>query len=266
MTLRKYIKKWLYGSCPGFSGSFPYCGVRAYFPKGSAIFARTCEQGIYEKNITRLLVRMTKPGEYLFDVGANIGLIALPVLAWGSETRVVSFEPSPNSLDCLLRTHAGSGFGERWRIIAKAAGRTAGVTGFYLSSASLGDYDSIVDTGRSGERRKVTVEITTLDATWEEMGCPAVSMIKMDIEGGETEALAGARRLISAQKPGIILEWYEGNLTPYGYDPASLLDIAAGLGYGVLSVPGLVPIDGAPMLLAHMITAEAFLLLPKSKI
>jgi len=265
MTFRKRFKKWLYGSCPGFAGCFPYCGILTYFPKGSAIFSRACEQGIYEHSISQLLSALTKPGTYLFDVGANIGLTAIPVLAWGENKWVVSFEPSANTLGYLEQTQAGSGYGERWRIVGKAVGRAKGTTDFFISSAELGDYDSLVDTGRSGLRTKLTVEVTTLDATWEELGCPPVSMIKMDIEGAETEALAGAQKLIDSQKPSIILEWYEGNLKAYGHDSGSLLKIAEDLGYQVLSVPGLVPIDNVPALLAHMITAEAFLLLPNGK-
>ena len=68
--------------------------------------------------------------------------------------------------------------------------------------------------------------------------------------------------MIHATKPTIILEWYEDNLIPYGYRPESLLDIAAGMGYRVLSVPGLVPIDTPSLLRAHMVSAEAFMLIP----
>jgi FkbM family methyltransferase len=263
MTLKKRIKKWLYGSCPGFAGSFPYCGVRTYFPKGSSIFTRACEQGIYERNISQLLSSLTKPGTFMFDVGANIGLTSIPVLAWGEDKRVVSFEPSANALGYLRRTQAGSGYGDRWRIVGKAAGRAPGTIDFFVSAANLGDFDSMVDTGRSGTRTKQTVEVTTLDLTWDELGRPPVSMIKMDIEGAETEALAGAEKLIRSQKPSIIVEWYEGNLKAYGYDSGSLLKIASDMGYQVLSVPGLVPVDNVPALLAHMVIAEAFLLLPQ---
>ena len=44
MTLRKILKRWLYGSCPGFAGAFPYYGVKIHFPKGSVTFCAACEQ------------------------------------------------------------------------------------------------------------------------------------------------------------------------------------------------------------------------------
>ncbi len=262
MTLRRKLKKWLYGSCPGLAGSFPYCGVKTYFPKGSSIFARACEQGIYEASITRLLVGLTRPGTTMLDVGANIGLTSLPVLHARPTAKVISFEPSPNTLGSLRRTRDESALTDRWQVMGKAAGRAPGTIDFFISSADLGDFDSLVDTGRSGERRKVTVDVTTLDEVWEQQGRPAVSVIKIDVEGAETDVLAGARKLVESERPHIILEWYEDNLKPYGYDPASLLDIAAGLNCKVVSVPGLVPVDNAGVLKVHMITADAFMLVP----
>ena len=232
-----------------------------HFPKESALFARACEQGIYEPNITRLLISLTKSGSTFFDVGANIGLTSVPVLASSSNNSVVSFEPSPSCLESLRKTYGQSAFTDRWKIISKAVGRSSGVTDFFISSPSLSNYDGIVDTGRSGERQKISVEITTLDKAWSELGRPAVSAIKIDVEGAESDVIAGAEELITSQKPSVVLEWYEGNLIPYGRDPASLLEIAARLHYKVLSIPGLVPIEETRVMRAHMITADGFLLI-----
>lgn len=265
MTYRQTLKHFIYSRCPGFRGSFPYCGARTYFPSSSVLFLKACEQGIYEANIVRLLARMTTAETYMYDVGANIGLTSLPVLAWAPGSRVVSFEPSPNALDYLEKTHRGSPYCDRWQVIGRAVGKEVGTVSFSVSGPSHGDYDGLVDTHRSGERQTVTVPITTLDAFWDNAGRPRVSTIKLDIEGAETAALVGACNLIENQRPAIILEWYEENLTAYGYRSESLLSIADSLGYLVLSVPNLVTINEASTLLAHMLFAEAFLLLPKTR-
>src|SRR5207302_6765911 len=100
----KALKRWLYGSCPGFAGSFPYFGTNVYFPKGSLCFRAACEQGIFEAENVRLLQGICRPGSHMFDVGANLGLMALPVLRHVAGCKVVSFEPSPNTLPWLERT------------------------------------------------------------------------------------------------------------------------------------------------------------------
>jgi FkbM family methyltransferase len=51
---------------------------------------------------------MAKPDTTVFDVGANIGLMAIPLLTHVPECRVISFEPSENSVPYLRKTIEGS--------------------------------------------------------------------------------------------------------------------------------------------------------------
>src|ERR1041384_3306601 len=118
---RKIIKKFLYGRCPGFAGSFPYFGVKVFFPPRSLSFYAACEQGIFEHANVRVLEHFVRPDTVVFDVGANIGLMAIPLLQHCSSCKVISFEPSPNVLGSLRKTVQGSPFGDRWRLIEKAA-------------------------------------------------------------------------------------------------------------------------------------------------
>ena len=53
--IRKRLKYWLCGKCPGFAGTFPYYGTQVYFPKDSISFRAVCEQGIFEADNVRLL-------------------------------------------------------------------------------------------------------------------------------------------------------------------------------------------------------------------
>ena len=47
--------------------------------------------------------------------------------------------------------------------------------------------------------------MVTLDEVFPD-GAPEVSLIKVDVEGGEADVLAGARRLIGRDSPALILE------------------------------------------------------------
>jgi len=98
---RKILKRWLYGSCPGFAGTFPYFGTQVHFSKGSRSFRAACDQGIYESDNVRLLTALVRPGTLCLDIGTNIGLMSLPVLKAVSTSRVVSFEASPNVLPSI---------------------------------------------------------------------------------------------------------------------------------------------------------------------
>jgi FkbM family methyltransferase len=262
--LRRAIKKWLYGNCPGFAGSFPYWGTKVYFPKNSLIFDMACEQGTYESENLRLLCSLVEPNSVYFDVGANIGLMSIPILHSCPDCTVVSMEPSPKTLQFLIPTAESSGFGNRWRILGKAAGSSIGSLDFFTASVELGAYDGLRDTKRAGATSKVTVPVTTLDAEWNAMGQPPVSVIKIDVEGAEIEVFQGAISCIKHEQPYILTEWNSLNLSAYKCEPERLITLADNLGYQVFSLPYLLPVTNSAMLRLQMLKTENFLLAPDS--
>src|ERR1051326_4062271 len=108
MRLRKYAKKLIFGSAPYFRGQFTYYGHAVHFPLGSEIFKFACEQGIYERETLYLIMSIVKPGTTYFDVGANIGLLSVPIVAERPGVQVVSIEASPTVLPFLNKTHAAA--------------------------------------------------------------------------------------------------------------------------------------------------------------
>jgi FkbM family methyltransferase len=260
--LRKSIKKLVYGSVPGFRGRFPYYGAQVYFPPNSFAFAGACECGVYERENTKLLRFLAKPGTWMFDVGANIGLMALPVLHDNREVKVLSFEPSPNTAPFLRRTVEGSRYKDRWQLVTKAVGRAVGTTQFHVSPASFDLFDGVAQTGRIRGSEVVELEMTTLDAEWNALGCPAVSVIKIDVEGWESEVLAGAGELVAAQQPSILLEWNAANLAACGVAKGSLLQMAGEMGYRLFNLPDFAEIKDATVLELQMLRGENFLLFP----
>src|SRR5882724_11570282 len=190
--IRKRLKYWLYGQCPGLAGSFRYYGTQVHFPKVSMSFRAACEQAIFEADNVRLLQNLVKPNTTYFDIGANVGLMAIPILHGCSNCLVVSFEPSPNTLPYLQRTASESSFKNRWVIIPRALSDTQGQAEFYLASKEMSMCDGLRDTRRVTVARTVPVEVSTLDAEWSTLGRPVVSVIKCDVEGNELAILKGA--------------------------------------------------------------------------
>ena len=266
MTPRSRFKYWLHQNCPGFTGSFRYFDVEVFFPRSSVIFKMICEQGYYERDNARLLATLAgrKPEGIVFDVGANIGSMAIPVLDSRPTCRVVSFEPSPGTSECLRRTIVGSRFRDRWQLVEKAAGEMVGTCEFFAADSGLDAYNGFANTQRSAKARRLEVQVTTLDAQWKELGCPPVSVIKIDVEGAELQVLGGAREVVATERPAILLEWNMLNLRAYGKVPGDLLVPAAGLGYRVFSAPHLIPVSSVEDLEVQMLQTESFLLVPET--
>lgn len=262
--LKAYLKQWFYGSCPGVAGTFPYFGVRTHFPRNSLIFRLACNQGIYEADNMRLLLSGLRPGTTIFDIGANIGLMSIPLLAREPSITVVSVEPSPANHASLKRTADGSRFRDRWEVVKMAVSDHEGEAELHCAPDAFGAFDSLANTERTEITRTVRVPLTTLDRLWEQRGHPDVSVIKLDVEGAELSALHGSRKCLRATRPLLLVEWTESNLRGFDVPIKALLGFAHEIDYDVFAMPALTRVNTAMHLRSLMQFGESFVLLPRS--
>lgn len=168
--------------------------------------------GAYEDREIAALCAEVIPGTTVLDVGANIGLSALDLArAAGTKGRVIAFEPHPETAD-RLRTNLAANQAGTVTVVETAVGAKPGRITFHesaqptLSSATVIPPDHV---------RSFEVPVSTLDAEWIAAGRPKVSALKIDVEGGEFDALRGAGELLAAERPAILLEaWGEQQLGP----------------------------------------------------
>jgi FkbM family methyltransferase len=266
MSVRKRLKRWLYQSVPGLAGSFPYFGTHVFFARNAYIFTLVCEEGIYEQELLRHVQTVVKAGSWYFDVGANIGLMSVPVLQSCTNVHVLSFEPSPNSRPYLLKTWENCPWKSRWKVVEKAVGDHPGTVQMSLSPRELGGFDSIRYTQRVKHAGVATIEMTTIDAEWRALGRPPVSCMKLDVEGAELMALSGAQELISAARPFIFVEWFEQNFKHYGCKAEDLIAVADDLQYDLFSSAHLTPISSGQILKMHLSQTAYFVLIPRTPV
>jgi len=261
MTLRRRVKYLLHNWCPGFAGRFSYYGTTVHFPPGAPLFREICERGSFEPAVIARLEHLAAEGTTVFDVGANIGLMAIPVLRRRATCRVVSFEPSPNSLPYLQRTARGAGFGERWLVVGKAVAAAVGALDFAVGHPSDALFEGLGSAGRIADARIIQVPATTVDEEWAALGRPPVSVLKIDVEGAEGLVLEGARRMVEACRPAILLEWADAYLAHFGTKADALLSWSQEWGYRLYSVPAGTPVTDPQLLAVQMLNCQNFLLL-----
>ena len=138
--------------------------------------------------------------EVVVDGGAYVGdtLATFLEQSAGRFGSYVAFEPDPVSFT-TLDTVAAS---DRSRITAVQAGLASRTSTARFLSTHGADAHVLVGPGSGGE----SVPVVSLDEYFE--GRPAPTMIKLDIEGAEADALSGARGLLASAPPLLAISAY----------------------------------------------------------
>jgi FkbM family methyltransferase len=161
-------------------------------------------QGGFEDAECRRMLELATPGTTAFDVGANVGIQSIPLAARLTPGRLIALEPIPANAD-RLRANAAANHVENIDLRVLAAGAEVGTVDLHLADdaayATIGAVASHRDTGRS-----IPVAQTTLDTIWDDCGRPSVSVVKVDVEGGEVGVMVGATRMLSQERPAILVE------------------------------------------------------------
>jgi len=162
----------------------------------------------YEPYETQLILRQTKIGDTVVDVGANIGyytvLLADKV---GKTGKVYAFEPDKTNFEILVKNIETNNLKNVVAINA-AVGSISGKKILYKSKNNLGDHKLY------GNGEKETVKIIKLDNYFKDI---KVDLMKIDTQGWEPEVIDGAKELIKKNKPVIFLEY-----SPASYKLAKL--------------------------------------------
>ncbi len=181
--------------------------------------------GSFEPNEFNFLDRLLKPGMVFVDVGANDGYYTLfAARRVGAAGRVVSVEPSSRERGHLERNIARNGVGNV-EIVPAALGASAGHADLHLAHGvhtghnTLGRFahDDVVPA------RVERVPLETLDAVAARLGLAHVDVVKIDVEGGEANVIAGARTVLQSMRPVLMMEVSDGALQAQGSSEAALI-------------------------------------------
>lgn len=149
-----------------------------------------CWLGTYEREKLRHLAHFVRPGATIFDVGAHAGYYTLTFARLvGPEGKVFAFEPNPVNLANLRRHLLVNGI-SNVVVIEGAVSDQVGVTKFAQTSDAY-----------QGKMATNGIEVRTIRLS--DYGAPDI--LKMDIEGAEGLALAGASQILAGQKTRLFI-------------------------------------------------------------
>jgi len=141
-------------------------------------------------------------GDVLFDIGANVGAYSLVAASKpGGGARVYAFEASYMNVAALCANIALNDLARQITPMPVALSATTGTSVFNLraldsGSARHGLGDQMPEDGHVAFRQPVMT--FRLDDLIEHFNVPMPNHIKMDVDGGELDVLAGASRALSS--------------------------------------------------------------------
>lgn len=180
--------------------------------------------GHWEPHVDSVLSALVRPGDTIFDIGANMGYYSVKLggLA-GQGGQVYAFEPNPEMYEVLCDNLHINGMASTSRPFCLAVGENTGKVpfGYERHFPGGGQVGGLTD-----KRETIEVEMVRIDDVVP-TDCVA-DVIKMDVEGYEILALRGMTALLARSPRAVmVLEVSYAQWTPFG-SPAQLLKEIAG--------------------------------------
>lgn len=183
-------------------------------PEASLIWAYPWAVGNVDPQIDSFCRKFISPGAQVWDFGANVGLFSFTAAFFaGPKGSVLSLEPDPFLASLIIKTESNPH--PAYAPVSVITAAVSNETGFAVlevpersraSNAIIGKSEC---TQRGGVRQRFGVCVTTAD----QLGAnhPKPSVVKMDVEGSEYDALIGGEKIFSSARPVFLLEVQKKN-------------------------------------------------------
>ena len=171
--------------------------------------------GLHEFNDMGFLLHFLRKDDLFADIGANVGsYTVLSAAHIGAQT--ISAEPVPATFAHLQRNIGVNLMNNRVTALNIAIGAQKGFVEF---TSTL---DTVNHVATTEDKDKIKVEMNTLDNILADRQKPA--LVKIDVEGFETEVINGAKDTLSNNTLKAIIIELNGSGKRYGYDETKIHD------------------------------------------
>jgi FkbM family methyltransferase len=168
----------------------------------------------YEPETTRIILEVLRPGDVVFDIGANAGYYTFLMAGiTGESGQVHSFEPNPALANVLVESLKINGYRNEvvFNQIAVSDESEAKVK-LFISQASGNSGLSSLHPHQSGIEYKyfspdkfILVNTTTLDDYFQRHDLKRPDLVKIDVEFAEARVIKGMTNILLKQKPKFII-------------------------------------------------------------
>ncbi len=168
--------------------------------------------GTSEPGVQEALKSLLSSGMTVFDVGANVGFLSvIAARLVGMEGRVICFEPLPSNVEWIEHNKRLNNFGQL-TVKRMALGAMNGNADFIVSSEPTWGKLASIGPSVANKVDKIAVPIQRLDDITADDSLPQPDLIKIDVEGAETDVLLGAVETLRRKRPLLLIELHGTNV------------------------------------------------------
>jgi FkbM family methyltransferase len=185
-----------------------------------------------EQILLQRLVSMLRPGDVVYDVGANMGLYAVFLgQAVGAQGQVMAFEPEPHYCERLRGNAALNGL-HNVRIFCLALGDCCQESELLPSEkGTAAPRLAEVPPAGGWSRPQLKVQVVEGDRLVEIENLSLPRAVKIDVEGYEYAVLRGLRRTLSNPLCEIVCCEIHPGLLPEGLGPDEIRELLKSCGF-----------------------------------
>lgn len=189
--------------------------------------------GYYEPFQSDILVELGKKSHHFFDIGANMGFYSIALASENPQLKVESFEPQPHVFDLLSANVSLNQVSSQIKLDNIGLGNSKDELTMYIPKFTGTGGGSFMNLhSEEGEATQIKVCVNLLD----NVAKTQPDLIKIDVEGNELNVILGARKIICASKPTIVVELLRKWMKPFGHTPQMFLNFLIELGYTCLAI------------------------------
>jgi len=227
-------------------------GFRIYVDLQDEFVGAAIAKGVYEPHVTAAIRRVLRPGDTFVDLGVNVGYFSLLAASLvGRAGNVIGFEARPDNASLARQSARENGF-ENITIHSLAVAEKEKV--LKMLAPNHTSLSVVVDASRADcQSGFVEIRAVAVDDMLE--GVADVDVIKMDIDGGEFQAVQGMIATLRRWKPILFFEFCPFTLDEYGQTkPEELIREIQSLGYQIFALTW----GNAPIPMAGYAEIDAF--------
>ncbi len=209
-------------------------------PELLAAFYPGARQELHEQIAIRAVLASALSQDSMYvDVGTNRGQVLAEAVRMAPDGKHLAFEPIPELAAILEGDFPAV---ECRRLALSAAPGQAEFCHFRALDGWSGLRRNPEISDQQGHPEYIQVQVSTLDL---ELSGRSPAVVKIDVEGAETQVLQGARETLTRCRPLVIFEHVAAAASLYGSASEELWDVLAELGYRVFAITGEGPYDRA---------------------